>query len=118
MYFYCFFSFGYFDPYDHSAVCWVTLKTGSAVQQKSTDIKPKSLGAAYNRVRLINGRVAKFVCPNVLGDQKMSEDNKKLRSGCPPDSDYQIFLEKCFENNCPFKFLRILFSPFPFPTNI
>ena len=25
MYFYCFFSFEYFDPYDHYVVCWVTL---------------------------------------------------------------------------------------------
>ena len=25
MYFYCFFIFEYFDPYDHYAVCWVTL---------------------------------------------------------------------------------------------
>ena len=37
-------------------------------------------------------RVAKFACPRVLDDQKMSEDNQKLRSGCPPD--YQIFWEK------------------------
>ena len=29
MYFYCFFSFEYFDPYDHYAVCWVTLISGS-----------------------------------------------------------------------------------------
>ena len=28
MYFYCFFSFEYFDPYDHYAACWVTLITG------------------------------------------------------------------------------------------
>ena len=26
MYFYCFFSFKYFDPYDHYAACWVTLR--------------------------------------------------------------------------------------------
>ena len=26
MYFYCFFSFEYFDLYDHYAACWVTLK--------------------------------------------------------------------------------------------
>ena len=25
MYFYCFFSFEYFDPFDHYAACWVTL---------------------------------------------------------------------------------------------
>ena len=61
-------------------------------------------------------RVAKFACPRVHDDQKMSEDNQKLRSGCPPD--YQIFWEKYFENNCPYNSLRILFSPFPFPTNI
>ena len=47
-------------------------------------------------------RVAKFACPRVLDDQKMSEDNQKLRSGCPPD--YQIFWEKYFENNSPYKF--------------
>ena len=29
------------------------------------------------------------VCPRVLDDQKMSEDNQKLRCGCPPD--YQNF---------------------------
>ena len=34
-------------------------------------------------------RVAKFACPRVLDDQKMSEDNQKLKSDCPPD--YQIF---------------------------
>ena len=34
-------------------------------------------------------RVAKFACPRVLDDQKMSEDNQKMRCGCPPD--YQIF---------------------------
>ena len=49
-------------------------------------------------------RVAKFACPRVLDDQKMSEDNQKLRSGCPPD--YQIFWEKYFENNCPYKFFK------------
>ena len=26
MYFYCFFSFEYFDSYDHYAACWDTLK--------------------------------------------------------------------------------------------
>ena len=35
---------------------------------------------------------------------KMSEDNQKLRSGCPPD--YQIFLGKYFENNCSYKFFK------------
>ena len=28
MYFYCFFSFEYFDPYNHYAACWVTLNLG------------------------------------------------------------------------------------------
>ena len=49
-------------------------------------------------------RVAKFECPRVLDDQKMSEDNQKFRSGCPPD--YQIFELKYFENNCPYKFFK------------
>ena len=57
------------------------------------------------------GRVAKFTCPRVLDDQKMNEDNQELRSGCPPD--YEKFGEKYFDNS-----FRILFSPFPFPTNI
>ena len=61
-------------------------------------------------------RVAKCACPRVLDDQKMSEDNQKLRSGCPPD--YQIVLEKYFENNCQYKFLKDFILPFPFPTNI
>ena len=34
----------------------------------------------------------------------MSEDNQKLRSGCPPD--YQIFWEKYFENNYSYKFFK------------
>ena len=34
----------------------------------------------------------------------MSEDNQKLRSGCPPD--YQIFWEKYFENTSPCKFFK------------
>ena len=38
------------------------------------------------------GRVAKFKRPCVLDNQKMSEDNQKLRPGCPPD--YQIFCER------------------------
>ena len=49
-------------------------------------------------------RVAKFACPRVLDDQKMSEDNQNLRSGWPPD--YQIFWEKYFENNCPYTFFK------------
>ena len=49
-------------------------------------------------------RVAKFTCPRVHNDQKMSENNQKLRSGCPPD--YQIFWGKYFENNCPYKFFK------------
>ena len=35
-------------------------------------------------------RVAKFKRPRVLCDQKISEDNQKLRPGCPPD--YHIFV--------------------------
>ena len=49
-------------------------------------------------------RVAKFACPRVLDNQKKSEDNQKLRSGCPPD--YQIFWEKYFENNSTYKFFK------------
>ena len=67
-------------------------------------------------IRFVFSRVAKFACPRVHDDQKMSEDNQNLRSGCPPD--YQIFLEKYFENSCPYKFFEFLFLPFPFPTNI
>ena len=37
----------------------------------------------------MHGREAKFACPRVHDDQKMSEDNQNLRCGCPPD--YQIF---------------------------
>ena len=37
-----------------------------------------------------------------LDDQKLSEVNQKLRSGCPPD--YQIFLGKYFDNSCRYKF--------------
>ena len=37
-------------------------------------------------------RVAKFKCPRVLDDQKISEDNQKLRPGCSPD--YQFFYER------------------------
>ena len=53
---------------------------------------------------MIRIRVAKFACPRVLDDQKMSEDNQRLRSGCPPD--YQIFWGKYFENNSPYKFFK------------
>ena len=41
---------------------------------------------------ILTFRVAKFKCPRVLGDQKISEDNQELRPGCPPD--YQIFCER------------------------
>ena len=51
------------------------------------------------------GRVAKFACPRVLDDQKLSEDNQKLRSGCPPD--YQIFFGFFLENSCPYKFFEV-----------
>ena len=50
-------------------------------------------------VTSIHYRVAKFVCPRVLDDQKLSEDNQKLRYGCPPD--YQLFFGFLFENSCP-----------------
>ena len=53
-------------------------------------------------IRPCHTRVAKFACPRVHDDQKMSEDNQNLRSSCPPD--YQIFLEKYFENSCPYTF--------------
>ena len=53
---------------------------------------------------LYSYRVAKCACPRVLDDQKMSEHNQKLRSGCPPH--YQIFELKYFENNCPYKFFK------------
>ena len=33
-----------------------------------------------------------FACPRVLGVQKMSEDNQKLRPDCPPDN--HIFCER------------------------
>ena len=47
-------------------------------------------------------RVAKFKCPRVLDDQQMSEDNQKLRPGCPPDyqvfrGDYQISSKQIFQ---------------------
>ena len=57
-----------------------------------------------NYPQVVIGRVAKFACPRVLDDQKMSEDNQKLRSGCPPD--YEKFWGKYFENNCPYKFFK------------
>ena len=34
--------------------------------------------------------------PGVLGDQQISEDNQKLRPGCPPD--YQISCERIDPN--------------------
>ena len=37
-------------------------------------------------------RIAKFKHPLVFGNQKISEDNQKLKPGCPPD--YQIFCER------------------------
>ena len=65
----------------------------------------KQLGRVLDDTIIINYfsgfRVAKFVCPRFLDDQKMIEDNQKLRS-----PDYQIFLGKYFENNCPYKFLK------------
>ena len=60
------------------------------------------LHSSYNTVRTDSAgfyRVAKCACPHVLDDRKLSEDNQKLRSGCPPD--YQIFWGKYFENSCP-----------------
>ena len=41
-----------------------------------------------NHEAISKARVAKFACPRVLDDQNMSEDNLKLRCGCP--LDYQI----------------------------
>ena len=54
---------------------------------------------------MLHCRVAKFACPRVHDDQKMSEDNQKWWSGCPPD--YQIFLGKYFENSCLYKFFEV-----------
>ena len=50
-------------------------------------------------------RVAKFAYPRVLDDQKLSEDNPKLRYGCPPD--YQIFFGFFLENSCPYTFFEV-----------
>ena len=46
----------------------------------------------------------------------MTEGNQILRSGCP--SDYQISFGKYFEKVVHTDFLRFLFLPFPFLTNI
>ena len=40
----------------------------------------------------ITARLTKIKPPRVLCDQKICEDNQKLRPGCPPD--YQIFCER------------------------
>ena len=64
----------------------------------------------------MNGRVAKFACPRVLDDQKLNEDNQKLRSSCPPD--YQIFWGKYFENSCPYKFFEVFILTLSFSKNI
>ena len=69
----------------------------------------------FDRV-LFQVRVAKFACPRVLDDQKMGEENQKLRFGCPPD--YQIFWGKYLKIIVHTNSLRILFLPFPFATNI
>ena len=55
---------------------------------------PARRGTHYTLIYFcgISFRVAKFACPHVLGDQKICEDNQKLRPGCPPD--YQIFFER------------------------
>ena len=42
------------------------------------------------RVRMLRG--AGKQNSSVLGNQKISKDNQKLRPGCPPD--YQIFCER------------------------
>ena len=65
----------------------------------------------------IRSRGAKFACPPVLDDQKLSEDNQKLRFGCPPD-DQIFFLENILKIVIHKNSLRFLFLPFPFPTNI
>ena len=58
-------------------------------------------------------RVAKFVC---LDNQKLSEDNQKLRTGSPPD--YEIFFGIYFENSCPYKFFGVFILTLFFPTSI
>ena len=80
----------------------LTYQSGAVTVYKNTLMKACEVGNISNRD--YSYKVAKFVCPRVLDDQKMSEDNQKLRSGCPPD--YQIFWEKYFENNSPYKFFK------------
>ena len=80
----------------------VAVLNGKAIQCSLLAISDFPYHATFRE----KGRVAEFACPYVLDDQKMSEDNQKLRSGCPPD--YQIFLEKYFEYNCPYKFFKDL----------
>ena len=60
-------------------------------------------------------RVAKFACPRVLDDQKLSDDNQKLRYGCPPD--YQIFFGNFLENNCPYTFFEVFILTLSFSNN-
>ena len=51
-------------------------------------------------------RVAKFKRPRVLSDQKVSEDNQKLRPGCPPD--YQIFVKKLTQKYSSHQILQVI----------
>ena len=58
----------------------------------------------------IRTRVAKFKHPRVLCDQKISEDNQKLRPGCPPD--YQIFCKKIDPKTLSQQIFQVIF-PLP-----
>ena len=54
MYFYCYFSFEYFDPYDHYVACWVTLTVitsrGATYQtEDEVDVFP-AVGVPHHQV--------------------------------------------------------------------
>ena len=61
MYFYCFFSFEYFDPFDHYAACWVTLTITNSISgddltsmtKHSTLIDMHAFGETCLRVAIV-----------------------------------------------------------------
>ena len=66
-----------------------TFHENKAIQRYYLIVIKEVLQQILQCAEITNTRVAKCACPRVLDDQKMNEDNQKLRCGCPPE--YQIF---------------------------
>ena len=93
-----------------SALVSVSLPRTSPVKCNGLWLGGSSISASnMDEEGIARDRVAKFKRPRILGDQKISENNQKLR----PLQDYQIFVKELTQR---FSFQQIFQVMFLLPT--